>query len=58
MQSRLDFARSYGADEVFLPPKAASGTDPVEHSEKAAALIKKQFSLGEGADVVLECTGA
>ena len=58
VQSRLDFATSYGADGVFLPPKPEEGADPVEHSEKVAHLIKKQFELGEGADVVLECTGA
>ncbi|KAK6395344.1 hypothetical protein LTR65_000814 [Meristemomyces frigidus] len=58
VQSRLDFASSYGADGVFLPPRAKSGADPVAHSEKVAALLKEQFDLGEGPDVVLECTGA
>ncbi|KAK4508440.1 hypothetical protein PRZ48_002178 [Zasmidium cellare] len=58
VQSRLDFAKTFGADEVFLPPKPEQGVDPVEHSEKVAEQIKKQFGLGEGADVVLECTGA
>ncbi|KAG9903847.1 GroES-like protein, partial [Aureobasidium melanogenum] len=58
VKSRLDFAKSYGADAVFLPPKPDPGVEPVEHSEKVAAMIKKEFDLGEGADVVLECTGA
>ena len=57
-QARLDFALSYAADGVFLPPRAEPGNDPVAHSEKVATLIKEQFGLGEGADVVLECTGA
>ncbi|KAF2729905.1 GroES-like protein [Polyplosphaeria fusca] len=57
-KARLDFARSYAADETFLPPALAQGADPVVHSEKVAAMIKDQFGLGEGADVVLECTGA
>lgn len=30
----------------------------MEHAEKVAAEIKQHFDLGEGADVVLECTGA
>jgi len=58
VQSRLDFAVSFGADGVFMPPKSEAGVDPIEHSEKVAALIKKQFDLGEGPEVVLECTGA
>lgn len=58
VQSRLDFAKSFGADGVFMSPKPEPGVDPVEHSEKVAALIKKQFDLGEGPEVVLECTGA
>lgn len=55
-QARLDFAKGYGADETFLPPRFDG--DSVEAAEKVADMIKKQFSLGEGADVVLECTGA
>lgn len=57
-QARLDFAKSYAADHVFLPPRADPNSDPVAHSEKFAAMIKEQFGLGEGADIVLECTGA
>ena len=58
VQSRLDFAKTYGADEVFLPPKPEQGAEPIKHSEKVAARIKEEFALGEGPDVVLECTGA
>jgi D-xylulose reductase len=57
-QARLDFAKSYAADETFLPPRAEAGVDPVAHSEAIAKMIKEKFGLGEGADVVLECTGA
>lgn len=58
-QSRLDLAKSFGADGVFLPPRPSeSSHDPMAHAEKVAAEIKRQFELGEGADVVLECTGA
>jgi len=57
-QSRLDFAKTYGADGIFRPSKPEAGLDPVLASEKMAEQIKKEFGLGEGADVVLECTGA
>lgn len=57
--SRLNFAKSFGVDEVFLPPaKPAEVTDECEWSEKVAAIIKEQFGLGDGPDVVLEATGA
>jgi D-xylulose reductase len=58
VQSRLDFAKSYGADEVFLYPKSKPGSDLVTHSEQVASAIKQQFNLGDGGDVVLECSGA
>ena len=51
-------AKSFGADGTYLPPKPEQGTDPVQHSEKVAELIKKEFDLGEGPDVVIEATGA
>jgi D-xylulose reductase len=57
-QSRLDFAKTYGADGVFLPPRPAPGADPIKASEELAQTLKDKFDLGEGADVVLECTGA
>ncbi|KIM98764.1 hypothetical protein OIDMADRAFT_105160 [Oidiodendron maius Zn] len=58
-QGRLDFARSYGADDTFLPPKKPSSekTD-MEWSEQLANMIKESFNLGEGPDVVIEATGA
>lgn len=58
VQSRLDFARSFGADGTYFPPKPEQGSDPVQHSEKVAELIKKEFDLGEGPDIVIEATGA
>lgn len=58
VQSRLDFAKSFAADEVFLPPRPEPGVDATSHSEMVATLLKEQCRLGEGPDVVLECTGA
>ncbi|KAK3113720.1 hypothetical protein LTR53_008723 [Teratosphaeriaceae sp. CCFEE 6253] len=58
VQTRLDFATSFGADNVYMPPKPDAGADAMEHAAQVAASIKEQFDLGEGPDVVLECTGA
>lgn len=58
VQSRLDVSKSYGVDHTFMPPRAEPGSDPMEHAEKVAEDMKKQLDLGEGADVVLECSGA
>ncbi|CAK7216564.1 hypothetical protein SEUCBS140593_002913 [Sporothrix eucalyptigena] len=56
--SRLALAKQYGADGTFHPPRAEAGADPMAHAEKVAAQIKAEFGLGDGADVVLECSGA
>ncbi|KAF2640390.1 GroES-like protein [Massarina eburnea CBS 473.64] len=56
--ARLAFAKSFAADGTFVPPKAELGVEPMAHSEEIAGMIKVLFGLGEGADVVLECTGA
>ncbi|KAM0199201.1 hypothetical protein ACHAPA_012309 [Fusarium lateritium] len=58
VESRLDLAKSYGADATFTPPRPEAGADPVAHAEKVAQALKEQFGLGDGADVVLECSGA
>lgn len=57
VESRLEVARSYGA-QTFFPPRAEPGADPMEHAEKVADMLKKQFGMGDGFDVVLECSGA
>lgn len=58
VQSRLDIAKSYGADETFMPTRPAPNVDAIEHAEKVANEMKDKLGLGEGADVVLECSGA
>ncbi|ORY59262.1 chaperonin 10-like protein [Pseudomassariella vexata] len=56
---RAEFARGFGADDVYVPEKTAeSAADPIEASRAMGEKIVQQFGLGEGADVVLECTGA
>lgn len=58
VQARLDLAARSGADATFLPPRAEATTDPIEHAEMMALQMKKDLVLGDGADVVLECSGA
>ena len=42
-----------------VPPEGMSREDAeVEWSRKVAGMIKEKFGLGDGPDVVLECTGA
>lgn len=57
-QSRAEFARSFGADAVFIPPTKSEGIDEAEWSAQVARMIRQEFDLGEGPDVVLEATGA
>lgn len=57
-QSRAQFARDFGADDVFVPPAKPEGTDDTAWNEEVAKIMKEKFNLGEGPDVVLEATGA
>ncbi|KAH7049467.1 chaperonin 10-like protein [Macrophomina phaseolina] len=58
-QARLDFAREFAGSETVMNPQVdKEGLEPIEKSEIAAAMLKEKLGLGEGADVVLECTGA
>lgn len=57
-KSRTEFAKKYAADGVFVPERAPAGTDLVEAARAVGEKIVAEFGLGEGADVVLECTGA
>ncbi|KAH8722323.1 chaperonin 10-like protein [Ilyonectria robusta] len=58
-ESRAQFARGFGADGVYVSKtKAEEGVDPVDAARALGERIVAEFGLGEGADVVLECTGA
>ncbi|KAJ6439806.1 hypothetical protein O9K51_07697 [Purpureocillium lavendulum] len=58
-ESRTNFAREFAADGVYVSrANQAAGADPIDLSRSVAEDIMSQFQLGEGADVVLECTGA
>ncbi|KAJ5595440.1 uncharacterized protein N7459_001648 [Penicillium hispanicum] len=58
VDSRLKVAKSYGTDHVFTPARAEPGADPMEHAEKVALQMNQELGLGDGADVILECSGA
>ncbi|TPR05497.1 Arylsulfotransferase (ASST) family protein [Aspergillus niger] len=55
---RLEVAKSYGIDHTFMPSRAEPGTDPMVHAERVATQLKEELGLGEGVDMVLECSGA
>ncbi|KIW24537.1 chlorophyll synthesis pathway protein BchC [Cladophialophora immunda] len=62
-KGRLEMAKSVmkSADDVFEPPQAPAGLSQDEEMEfhaKVAALIKEEFNLGDGPDVVIDATGA
>jgi D-xylulose reductase len=57
-KARTEFAKTYAADGVFVPEKAAADIDPVDASRAIGEKIVAEFRLGKGADVILECTGA
>lgn len=59
-RSRAEFAKSFGADDIYVPSMEAAGeaVDPVDASRDMAEEIVRMFGTGVGADVVLECTGA
>lgn len=58
-ESRAQFARQFAADGVYVSKmKPGPADDPVASSRAMGERISAEYGLGEGADVVLECTGA
>lgn len=61
-EARAQFARDFAADDVHVvtpePGGGAVPEDPVEAARALGETIVRQYGLGAGADVVLECTGA
>ena len=56
--SRLEFARNFASTGTFLPAKRGEGESIIDYAKKVGDKIKKQFNLGEGADCVVDATGA
>lgn len=58
-ESRAQFAREFAADDVYVSKKLPDAPeDPVDAARAIGEKIVRDYGLGEGADVVLECTGA
>lgn len=59
---RALFAKSFGpcrADDVFVPKQSSAPVaNSINASRDVADQIIRKFDLGDGADAVLECTGA
>ncbi|PWN52277.1 putative xylitol dehydrogenase [Violaceomyces palustris] len=62
VDSKLEFARSFGATSTFKPSRADPGEDRMEASQKNAERLLQELGddliENEGFDLVLECTGA
>jgi D-xylulose reductase len=57
-QSRLEFAEKFAATGTLLPDKPEEGQSNIEYAKRVGNKIKQQFSLGDGADCVVDATGA
>jgi D-xylulose reductase len=62
VQSRLDFAKTYAATDIFAPPKMNEGESRPDYSRRAADDMAKALGLEErgpkGVDLVIEASGA
>ncbi|CEH18250.1 xylitol dehydrogenase [Ceraceosorus bombacis] len=60
--SKLEFAKSFCATDTFIPTRPAEGETAMEAAERNALALKGQMGVdvidADGADLVLECTGA
>jgi len=59
---RLDFAKSYAATDVYLPPKFEPGETKMAYSERNANTMKAQLGIDErgptAIDLVVDASGA
>jgi D-xylulose reductase len=55
---RLEFAKNFASTGTFLTDKPGDGESNIDYARNVGNKIKKQFSLGEGADCVVDATGA
>jgi D-xylulose reductase len=57
-KSRLEFAKQFASTGIFFPEKLGEGESNIDYTQKTGNKIKMQFNLGEGADCVIDATGA
>lgn len=59
---RLDFAKSYAATDVYLPPKFEQGESRIAYSERNANVMKAQLGIEDrgptAIDLVVDASGA
>ncbi|KAH9951645.1 xylitol dehydrogenase [Amylocystis lapponica] len=59
---RLEFAKSYAATDVYLPPKFEPGETKIAYSERNANTMKEQLGIDErgptAIDLVVDASGA
>jgi len=62
MDSRLEFAKSYAATDVFCPPKLHEGESRMAYSKRSNETLKKELCVADtgadGIDVIIEASGA
>ncbi len=60
--SRLEFAKTYAATGIYLPPKSEPGESQTAYSERNARTLKEQLGIDDrGAkaiDVIIDASGA
>ena len=60
--SRLDFAKSYAATDIYLPPRMEPGEDKLAYTERNAKLMREQLGIEDrgpnSIDLVIEASGA
>ncbi|KAI9512231.1 xylitol dehydrogenase [Russula earlei] len=62
VQSRLDFAKTYAATDVFRPPPFQEGESKIAYSKRSADLLRANLGLEDrgikAIDVVIDASGA
>jgi D-xylulose reductase len=62
VQSKLDFAKSYAATDVYLPPKKLPDEGKIEYSRRIAEAMKKELGIADmgpdAIDLALDASGA
>ena len=62
IESRLEFAKSYAATDIFCPPKPHEGESRIAYSKRSSETLKKALGVTDtganGVDVITEASGA
>lgn len=62
VESRLNFAKTFAATDVFQPPPSQDGESKIAYSQRSAGLLMKTLGVEDrgdkGIDVVLDASGA